>query len=369
MSKTGLVWNERYMWHDTGNAAGIMPAGFNVQPFIHAENPETKRRMKNLLDATGLIRKLTIIDDRPATDEEILRVHTPDYLAKLSALNETGGDAGPFTPMGRGSLDIARLAAGGAIALVDAVLDGVIDNGYLLARPPGHHARPEVGMGFCLLANGAIAGRHALAGRGLERIAFVDWDVHHGNGTEAAFWEDPKALTISIHQDRCFPPDTGFMDAIGAGPGAGYNLNIPLPPGCGTGAYEAVFERVVMPALRKYRPQLIIVPCGYDAGAYDPLGRQMLTSGAFSWMTQTIKAAATELCEGRLILLHEGGYNASTVPYHGLAVIEALSDQSSGMEDPFAPILEGLAGHELQAHQDALIRDAEALLTTVSKHW
>lgn len=369
MLKTGLVWNERYMWHDTGNAAGIMPAGFGVEPYQHAENPDTKRRLKNLLDASGLTQQLVNIDDRPATDEEILSVHTPDYLSKLTALNETGGDAGVFTPMGKGSLDIARLAAGGVISLMDAILDGVVDNGYALVRPPGHHALPEEGMGFCLLANGAIAGKHALERRGLKRIAFVDWDVHHGNGTEAAFISDPRALTISIHQDRCFPPDTGAMETIGEGPGRGFNLNLPMPPGTGVGAYLKLFQEVVIPALRAYQPDFIIVPCGFDAGAYDPLGRQMMTSGGYAELTSMLLNAADELCNGNLLMCHEGGYNASTVPYHGLAVIETLSGIKSSLDDPFEPLLSGLAGQEVQPHQKAVIEQAKSLLSQISNDW
>lgn len=348
---TGFVWNERYMWHNTGNAAGVMPAGFGVEPLQHAEKPDTKRRMKNLLDATGLIRSLVPVDDREATDEEILAVHTRAYLDRLTALNETGGDAGVFTPMGPGSLDIARLCAGGVLSLVDAVLDGTVTNGYALVRPPGHHALADEGMGFCLLCNGAIAGRHALDNRGLNRIAFVDWDVHHGNGTEAAFWEDPRALTISIHQDNCFPPDSGHARDIGAGPGEGFNLNLPLPPGSGVGAYVSLFERVVIPALQRFEPELIIVPCGFDAGAHDPLGSQMMTSAGYTQLTTMVMSAAAECCEGRLVLCHEGGYNASTVPYHGLAVVETLCGQSSGMDDPFEPLLSALGGQELQDHQ------------------
>jgi len=350
------------MWHNTGNAAGIMPSGLTVQPYEHAENPETKRRFKNLLDMTGLTKKLTQVDPRPATEEEILRVHTPDYLKKIQDLNATGGDAGPFTPMGSGSYDIALLSAGGVIALTDAVIDGKVDNGYALVRPPGHHALPDMGMGFCLFCNGAVAGRHALEARGLERIAYVDWDVHHGNGTEAAFWRDPRALTISIHQDRCFPPDTGGMDAIGEGPGEGFNINIPLPAGSGFGAYEAAFDEVIIPALRAYGPDLIFVPSGFDAGGHDPLGRMMMHSRGYGELTRKLLAVADEVCGGRLVMCHEGGYNAPTVPYYGLAVMEALSGEASGLEDPFAPILEGLGGQELQPHQANVIAEAKALL-------
>lgn len=363
---TGFVYHELYMWHNTGNLAGVLPFGFPVQPYEHAENPETKRRMRNLLDASGLLEQLTSIEPREATDEEILRVHTREHLKKIESLNEyLGVDAGLHTPMGRGSFEIAKLAAGGVIEAVDAVLDGTVRNAYALVRPPGHHALADVAMGFCIFGNAAIAGLHLLDVRKLGRIATVDWDVHHGNGTQAAFWKDSRALTISIHQDNCFPPNSGYMTDIGEGPGEGYNINIPLPPGSGVGAYEATFDRVVVPALQAYKPDFIIVPCGLDAGAWDPLGRQMLTGEGYRSLTRTMMAAADELCEGRLVMCHEGGYNAPTVPFFGLAVVEELSGISVGVEDPFQPLLGALGQQELQPHQDRLISEAEALVGNI----
>ncbi|MES1944698.1 histone deacetylase superfamily protein [Salinisphaera sp. PC39] len=362
---TGFVWHELYMWHDTGRAAGIVPPGLTVQPYEHAENEHTKRRFKSLLDVSGLTRSLTFVEPRPATVEEILRVHTRAYVDKVRGLNETGGEAGPFTPMGPGSYDIALLSAGGVIALADAVADGSVDNGYALVRPPGHHAMPDLGMGFCLFGNAAIAGRHLLSERGLGRIAYVDWDVHHGNGTEAAFYDDPRALTISIHQDRCFPQDTGAVTDNGSGKGEGCNINVPLPPGSGRGAYEDAFDRVVLPALRRYRPEFIFVPCGFDGGAFDPLGRMMLYAEAYRGLTERLCTAAAELCGGRLLLCHEGGYSAPSVPYLGLAVMETLTGESTDIEDPFHEFMSGLGQQELQPHQSAAVDAAVALVERV----
>lgn len=362
---TGFVWHEIYMWHDTGRAAGIVPPGLTVQPYEHAENAETKRRFKNLLDVSGLSKDLTFVEPRPATEEELLRVHTRAYVDSVRELNATGGEAGPFTPMGPGSYDIALLSAGGVIALADAMVDGSVRNGYALVRPPGHHAMPDVGMGFCIFGNAAIAGRHLLAERGLVRIAYVDWDVHHGNGTEAAFYEDPQALTISIHQDRCFPQDTGAVADNGRGDGKGCNINVPLPPGSGRGAYEAAFERVVLPALERYRPELVFVPCGFDAGAFDPLGRMMLYADVYRDLSARLAAAADTLCDGRLLFTHEGGYSAPSVPYQGLAVIETLLDRRSGIEDPFHEFMSGLGQQELQPHQEAAVEAAAELVSRV----
>lgn len=360
---TGFVYHELYMWHNTGNFAGPLPYGNPVQPYEHAENPETKRRLRNLLEVSGLLAKLRIIEPRSATDDEILRFHTREHLEKIRSLNDSlGVDAGMFTPMGRGSYDIALLSAGGVIEAADAVANGTVRNAYALVRPPGHHALKDLAMGFCLFGNAAIAGFHLLEVRGMERIAFVDWDVHHGNGTQAAFWEDPRALTISIHQDNCFPPDSGPITDIGAGAGEGYNINIPLPPGSGVGAYEATFDRVVIPALEKFKPDMIIVPSGFDAGAFDPLGRQMMTSEGYRGLTRKIMDAANSLCSGRVMMCHEGGYNAPTVPFFGLAVIEELSGIQTGVIDPFQELLAGLGMQDLQPHQDAVIREAEKLL-------
>ncbi len=363
---TGFVWHEIYMWHDTGTHAGIMPPGGPVQPYEHAENPDTKRRIRNLLEVSGLLDKLVPVVASKATEEQLLRVHTREYLQRLCTMSdETGGDAGAFTPFGKDSYEIARLSAGGVIAAVDAVLDAKVNNAYALVRPPGHHALADMGMGFCLFCNGAVAGLHALEARGLERIAFVDWDVHHGNGTQAAFWEDPRALTISVHQENCFPPDSGPIEDNGAGPGEGFNINIPLPPGSGTGAYDAVFDRVVVPALKAYRPQLIMVPSGFDAGAHDPLGRMQMHSGGYRSLTQKLMVAAEELCKGHIVMCHEGGYNAPTVPFFALAVMEELAGELSGVDDPFLDLMAGLGGQELQPHQDEAIQRAESLLANL----
>ncbi len=363
---TGFVWHELYVWHNTGNLAGVMPYGYPVQPGEHAEHPETKRRFKNLVEASGLLRQMTLIEPRPATDGELLRFHTRAYVEKIRGLNDSLADyAGFLTPMGRGSFDIALLATGGCIEAVDEIMKGTVRNAYALVRPPGHHALADTGMGFCLFANAALAGLHALDVHKLDRIAFVDWDVHHGNGTQAAFWEDPRALTISVHQDRCFPPGSGLLSERGAGRGEGYNINIPLPPGSGTGAYEAVFDRVVVPALRRYKPQLIIVPSGFDAGSWDPLGRMMMTSEGYRGLTRRMMTVADEVCGGRLLLTHEGGYSAPTAPFFGLAICEELSGIRTGVSDPFEPLFAGLGQQELQPHQDAAVKLAEGLLAGI----
>lgn len=370
--KTGLVWHELLMWHDTSALADFMSAGHGViEPDLPAESPASKRRIKNLLDAAGLTEQLDIIRPRAATEDELARVHAPGYIAeirRLSALN--GGDASlgriaGVTPFGPGGYDIAALAVGGVLEAVDAVATRRLANAYALVRPPGHHAERDYGFGFCIFNNAALAARHAQAVHGLKRIAILDWDVHHGNGAERIFWEDPDVLTMSIHQDNCYPGNSGAVEAIGGGAGEGFNLNIPLPPGCGVGAYSAVIERVVVPALKRFRPDMILVASGLDAGAYDPQGRMMLHGGAFAAMTKTLMAVAGELCGGRLLMTHEGGYHRTSVPFHALGIIEALSGLKGSIEDPFTPMVSGMAYQDLQPHQDIAIARAERNLERI----
>ena len=364
---TGWVFHELYLWHDTRNYASLFPPGLTIEPGEHAENPTTKRRFRNLLEVSGLLEQLTPIRPRPATEAEVARFHTPDYIARIREMSSRadGGDAGVLTPFGQGGYEIALLAAGGTIAAVDAVLEGRVRNAYALVRPPGHHALRDKGMGFCIFGNVAIAAHHARAVHKVGRIATIDWDVHHGNGTQQAFYEDPGVLTISLHQDNLYPLDSGGLQETGAGPGEGYNINIPLPPGSGVGAYVAAFERVVVPALRRFRPELILVPSGFDAGGADPLARMMMHSEGYRRLTRLLMDAADELCQGRLVLSHEGGYSATHVPYCGLAVMETLSGIGTAIADPWLPAMTRWAGQDLQPHQAAAIDRAAAAVARI----
>ena len=366
--KTGFLFNELYMWHDPGNAAIFYPAGLTVQPGEHAENAETKRRFRNLLDVSGLLDKLIDVRPRAATEEEILRVHHREYHDRIKALSaDRGGQAGETTPFGPGSYEIALLSAGGTIAMTDAVMTKKVDNGYALVRPPGHHAEPDRGRGFCIFANIPVAIHHARKTYGIKRVAVVDWDVHHGNGTEKCFYEDPEALTISIHQDNWYPADSGHIHQTGEGAGKGYNINVPLPPGSGREAYVATFEKVVAPALRRFRPELIYIASGFDGSIYDPLGRMMVTSTTYRTLSQIMLGVADEVCGGRLVLSHEGGYSAAYVPYCGLAVMEELSGIRSSIEDVFAGFVDVAGGHQLYPHQAEIIDKAAALANAIPK--
>jgi acetoin utilization deacetylase AcuC-like enzyme len=364
---TGFLWHELYAWHDTGTGAWVMPAGLTVQPFGHIESADSKRRIRNLVEVSGLIDHLVQLKPRPATEDEILRLHTKEYVERIKKLSsEAGGEAGEETPFGRGSYEIALLAAGGCITAVDAVLDARVDNAYALVRPPGHHAERDRGRGFCIFGNIALAALHARQVRGLSRVAIVDWDVHHGNGTEHAFYSDPTVLTLSIHQDNNYPPASGAITDTGEGAGRGYNINVPLPPGSGVGAYIATFERVVAPALTAFRPELILIASGLDASAMDPLASMMMTSDGYRTLTRTVLAVARDVCGGRLVACHEGGYSPAYVPYCGLAIIEELAGIRTGLDDPLLGLLAAFGGQEIQPHQEAVVRQAAKLAAGLS---
>ncbi len=363
---TGYLYHEIFGWHDTGTNAGLFPSdpGAGLQPFNHFENAETKRRLHELVVVSGLIDQLSRVAPRRATEEELLRVHTREHVDRIkseSALPK-GGDAGDgLSPFGRGGFEIALLAAGGVIAMVDAVLDGTVDNGYALVRPPGHHAVAETGMGFCLFSNLAIAAKHAREVRGVERIAILDWDVHHGNGTQSAFYDDPSVLTISLHQDNVFPPNSGAIEERGVGEGLGYAVNVPLPAGTGDGGYLHAMDEVVVPAIRDFDPDLVLVASGFDASAMDPLARQMVTSEGYRSLTARLMEVAAETCDGRIAMSHEGGYNPVYVPFCGLAVLEQLSG-ATPFPDPILPIPAGFAGQDLQPHQADLVARVQSTL-------
>jgi acetoin utilization deacetylase AcuC-like enzyme len=340
---TALYTDERCFWHGGGNYAFTLPVGGLVQPLPAGlpENPETKRRLRNLVEVTGLARHLRLSSADPAGDADLRRVHPDRYLTAFKAASDAGGgELGLRTPFGAGGYEIAALSAGLATAALGAVLKGEVRNAYALSRPPGHHCTADFPNGFCLLNNIAVAIRAAQAQGLARRVAVVDWDVHHGNGTEAIFWDDPDVLTISLHQDRNYPLDTGGVEARG-GPGAlGSNLNLPLPPGCGHAAYLYAIERVVRPALDRFRPEVILVACGFDAAAVDPLGRMLCTAQTFRAMTRALMQAAETLCAGRLVLVHEGGYSEVYVPFCGHAVLEELSGAPVTAPDPLAVTLQ-----------------------------
>jgi len=355
-------------WHSGGLHALTLPVGGWVQPPAaagYAESPESKRRMKNLIEVSGLGKQLHWCGAEAASEEDIRRIHPASYLARFKALSDAGG--GPFgceAVVGPGSYEIARLSAGLTLAAVESVLRGEFDCAYALSRPPGHHCLPDKAMGFCFLANIAIAIEAAKARHGLGKVAVVDWDVHHGNGTQHIFEARNDVLTISLHQEHCFPPGySGFADR-GMSQGLGYNLNIPLPAGSGHDAYLLAMERLVLPALQRFQPELIVVACGFDANAVDPLARMQLHSDSFRAMTGMLCECARQYCQGRIVMSHEGGYAESYVPFCGLAVLEELAGVRTEVADPVLDFIQ--KQQPGQAHAAFLAQQVEAMVEQLS---
>jgi len=353
--RTGFFFDERCFWHAGGDYAATLPLGGLVQPMAAGglpESPETKRRLKNLMDVTGLSDELIPSSAPEASFEDMARVHSEKYLREFKELSDSGGgEIGLRAPFAQGGYEIAALSAGLAKAALVAVLEGRLNNAYALSRPPGHHCLPDFPNGFCLLANLGIAIRAAQAAGLAKRIAVIDWDVHHGNGTEAIFYEDADVLTVSLHQERNYPLDTGAVGDRGKGAGAGANMNIPLPPGAGHATYVEALERLVVPAVQAHRPEVIVIACGYDAGALDPLGRMLASAATFREMTRIVRALADELCAGKLMMAHESGYNEVYVPFCGHAVLEEMAGASAHAADPLA---ETIAARQPSARMQAI---------------
>ncbi|AZI37205.1 hypothetical protein NT2_01_03180 [Caenibius tardaugens NBRC 16725] len=340
---TGFYTEERTFWHCVGMQALFLPVGGWVQPpsgVAGADTPDAKRRLLSLVQASGLIDRLDVRKSTPVSGEEMLRVHTARYLEEFARVSAAGGgDIGDYAPFSAGGYDIARISAGLARTAIDDVVAGAVTNAYALCRPAGHHCLPDRSMGFCLLCNIPIAIEAARAKHGLGRVAVVDWDVHHGNGTQAVYQERADTLTISLHQENCFPPGYSGAEDRGTGAGEGFNLNIPLPPGTGDDGYRYALDRLVVPALEAFQPELIVIASGLDAGGADPMARMLAHSDTFRAMTTRMREVAQNLCGGRLVMVHEGGYSEALIPFMGLAIVEALSGHRTAVVDPSLDIL------------------------------
>jgi acetoin utilization deacetylase AcuC-like enzyme len=278
-------------------------------PPSHPERPARRLAAAEAVRAAVLRSGAQIIDVSAvsATDDELLGAHSPGYLDQLVRLAGTSGFLDHDTYYGPESIGIAKRAAGGAVALTRSLFDGHTDLGVGLLRPPGHHASSSQGMGFCIVNHAAVAARKARS-LGAERVAVIDWDVHHGNGTQEIFWDDPAVLYLSVHR---FPyyPWTGAATESGAGAGLGYNVNVPLSGGALPSVYREVFGRIFHPILSAYQPDFVIVSAGFDAHLRDPLGGMALDSESFAWMTCSVLGALSPLARSRVLLLLEGGYD------------------------------------------------------------
>lgn len=289
----------------------------------HVENQRRLRAIDAALDRAGITERNPQPSFAPASGEQLARVHDPAYIDALRrAARMGGGWIDGDTYVGPRSFDIASLAAGAAIAAVDRSSSGEYPRGFVLARPPGHHARPSVGMGFCLFDTIAVGAAHALT-QGVDRVAILDWDVHHGNGTQEIFWESNQVFFASIHQWPLYP-GTGAASERGAGAGSGYTLNVPLAAGSGNDRYLQVLDDVILPTLRDFEPELVMASAGYDCHRDDPLGSMRVDESGFGSMTGRLRELADEFAGGRLVVVLEGGYDPAALARSVVRTIEVL---------------------------------------------
>jgi len=316
---TGFCSHARFIEHQTGpyhperpDRIRAVARAVRVAGLIDSPDPFPDFRIELGIEPVAGLKLLELDSPSPVDDKMLSLVHTPDHIHHVRQICQAGGgvlDQGD-TPVGLESYDIALLSLGGVLQCCDAVMSGQVKRAFAAVRPPGHHAEPNRAMGFCLFSNIAIAARYIQKQYGVDKIAIVDFDVHHGNGTQAAFEADPSVLFISLHQHpRTIYPGTGFDWEIGVGPGRGYTMNIPMKPGLGDDAYVEAFHSKVLPALDSYKPQVLLVSAGFDAHADDPLAQMEVSDTGFEQMTRLLAQAADQHCNGRLVSALEGGYN------------------------------------------------------------
>jgi acetoin utilization deacetylase AcuC-like enzyme len=277
----------------------------------HPERPERMLAIMEALRDAGLMERMHQITPAPIEEPMLEWVHSPEYIQSVRQICEAGGGMlDEDTPVGKESFEIARLSAGALLSVCDAVMTGKITRGFSAARPPGHHALPDRAMGFCLFANVAIAARYLQKKYQLSRIAIVDFDVHHGNGTQACFEDDPSVLFISVHQDpRTLWPGSGFAEEIGIGAGRGFTMNVPLMPGADDEIYLRTMDEKIIPKAEQFAPEILFLSAGFDAHADDPLAQMRVSSEGFGDITRRLCALADQCCDGRIVSALEGGYN------------------------------------------------------------
>ena len=323
MPVVGYVYDPLYLEHGTPG---------------HPESPARLQSIISHLERSGLLGQMVEVRPRDATSADLELVHSRELIARVRETAEEGGAPtgvawlDPDTYVVPVSYRAALRSAGGVLAATDAVLDGEIGSAFCLVRPPGHHATPIQAMGFCLFNNVAVAAAHALERRGLERVAIVDFDVHHGNGTQDAFYSNPRVLYVSTHQYP-FYPGGGYWAETGEGEGESTTVNLPLPRGCGREEYLRAYREVCEPLVRRFRPQLLLVSAGFDAHLADPLAQMLLDTRGYYEIASSLKALADGLCDGRIVYALEGGYDHTALAWSVRACIDTLLGNEFA-EDP-----------------------------------
>ncbi len=345
-----VVWHEACLGHDTGYGLfETEPPPWLAVPEIHVESNERILNMHSALVDGPLAGFVRPVDGRLATRKEIAAVHDPKYLEEIERACETRTWLTRTTVVAPGSFEAALGAAGSAMTACERVLDGATSAAYALVRPPGHHAGRATADGYCLFNNTALAADLAVR-RGEERVAIIDWDVHHGNGTQSIFYDRGDVLTVSLHMDHgswspTSHPETGQVDERGQGDGLGANVNLPLPLGTGDEGYLAAFDRVVAPVVDRFSPSLILVACGQDASQFDPNGRQSVTVAGFRALGARVRELAARHTGGRVVLVQEGGYGRTYSSLCLAGTLEGVLGLEARTPDPvsFLPDVPGKA--------------------------
>ena len=360
-----LFWHDDALRHDTGSGLFEQPPSplLDVQE-LHPENAVRIRNMKAILERGPLAEHVRRREGRQAGPDELLLVHDPDYVESVRDFCLGGGGILTWsTPVSADSWDAALAAAGTTLAACEAVLAGETDVAYALVRPPGHHAQPARADGYCLFNNIALAAEHARR-RGVDRVAILDWDVHHGNGTQECFYDRDDVLTVSLHMRHGAwgeaHPQTGAPDEVGAGGGTGFNVNVELPVGTGDGGYLRAFEEIVAPVVDRFEPSLLLVACGQDANQFDPNGRQCVSMDGFRRLGEATRALAERHSGGHVVLAQEGGYARTYSAFCLHSTLAGLLGVEGGLEDPCAYLPDD------PAHAD---RELAAVRAALAPYW
>jgi acetoin utilization deacetylase AcuC-like enzyme len=322
--KTGIVKDKRYLRHSAGVG--------------HPESPERLAAIYEMLNNPSMHWKFVEIEPREATHKEIETIHTPSYVEYIAGTTgQRSMFLDPDTATSPESYEIAKLAVGGVLNVIDSVIEGKADNAFALVRPPGHHAEADSAAGFCIFNNIAIGAMHAILKHRLKRILIVDWDLHHGNGTQHSFYSDPRILYFSTHQYPYYP-GTGSLQEIGQGKGEGYTINVPLRGGAGDASFVKIFRKILQPVALEFKPELVLLSAGFDTYFQDPLGSMRVTPEGFAALTRILLEIADSCCRGRLVAVLEGGYHIAGLTKSVKAVLEEMLDETHCSKEKFSSL-------------------------------